>query len=220
MIQIPWLTRMRRLAISLVLLLVLVAVALPASAAAPEGIEGEVTVVNGADQPVPITGEVTADVSGSVNVAGTVTVGNEATNPVPVSGDVTADVTGSVDIDGTVATTQSGAWTVGLDAAAVGHLSDIDDATAPLTYDASGNLNVNVAAESLPASEVQTASELTGNKSLLKSSPPTLLAWASVPTAASRPFRSTQANRLPSDSLILWDRPLPRSQSSSDWTQE
>jgi len=96
-IQIPWLTRMRRMGIALTAMLILVAVAMPASAAPPDGLAGDVTVVNEAEDPVPVTGEVAADVSG------TVTVDNDPTDPLSVTGSVAANVTGSVSITGQVA---------------------------------------------------------------------------------------------------------------------
>lgn len=148
-VNLPWLTYTRRLAVMLTLALLLISVALPASAAPPEGIEGTVFVVNDAENPVPVTG--------SVDVSGAVTVDNAATDPVPVAGAVDATVSGDVGVSGTVDATQSGDWTVGLDATSRGHLADIDAATTPLSYDENGNLNINMAAGSFPAPELQTA---------------------------------------------------------------
>lgn len=87
-IQIPWLSRMRRIAIGLSLVLVLVALALPASAAPPEGVSGEVTVVNDETNPVPVTVENEVAVTGGNNT------------PVNVSGEVNATVQGAVDVNG------------------------------------------------------------------------------------------------------------------------
>jgi len=119
-IRIPWFTYSRRLAVMVAAALLLISVALPASAAPPEGIEGNVVVVNDAENPVPVTGDITADVSGSVDVSGAVTVDNAATDPVPVTGSVNADVTGAVSVSGgvdinnepTVDARQAGDWSL------------------------------------------------------------------------------------------------------------
>ena len=166
-INVPWLTYSRRLAVMVTLALLLVSVALPASAAPPDGIEGNVVVVNDAENPVPVTGEVSAEVTGSVDVSGAVTVDNTATDPVPVTGSVNATVSGDVGVSGTVSATQSGDWTVGLDATSQGHLADIDAATTPLTYDTAGNLNVHIAAGSVPSPGVQTAMGFTVGHNLI-----------------------------------------------------
>jgi len=101
-IHVPWMTRMRRMAIGLCLIMVLVAVAVPASAAPPGAIGGDVTVVNDETNPVPVTVENEVAVTGGnntpVNISGEVTVGN--VNPLEVSGDVSATVQGAVDVNG------------------------------------------------------------------------------------------------------------------------
>ena len=126
-IHAPWLTRMRRMAIGLSLMLVLVALALPASAAPPEGLSGEVTVVN------------------------------EPDDPVPVAGTVDATVTGTVPITGSVSAAQDGDWTVDLDAASQSDLAAIAAATSGLNYDGTGNLNVNVQDGSIVAANPDAA---------------------------------------------------------------
>jgi hypothetical protein len=96
-ISVPWLTQTRRLAIAVGAMLILLALVNPATAAGPpQGLE--VTVTNDATQPVPVTGSIGADVTGSVaasqegewtvGITGTpsVQVANDAAAPVPITG--------------------------------------------------------------------------------------------------------------------------------------
>jgi hypothetical protein len=80
-IDLPWFTHSRRLAVALAAVLLLTALALPASAAPPAGVSGEVTIANEETDPVPVAGSVDANVTGSVAAAqdGSWTVALDAT---------------------------------------------------------------------------------------------------------------------------------------------
>lgn len=88
-INLPWFTYSRRLTVAVIAMMLLLAAALPASGAPPQGVSGEVMVVNDETNPVPVTVENEVAVTGGnntpVNVSGEVTVGNVPANPVPVA---------------------------------------------------------------------------------------------------------------------------------------
>ena len=88
--------------------------------------------------------EVNVDANGLIRVHEQGTVMSQVTNfPLDPSGSLS--VAGNVGVTGTVAATQSGPWSVALDPAAAGYLSNIDTATSGLRYDTDGNLKVSVA---------------------------------------------------------------------------
>lgn len=88
--------------------------------------------------------EVNVDANGLIRVHEQGTVMSQVSNfPLDPGGNLR--VSGNVGVTGTVEATQSGPWSVGLDAAASSFLGNIDSATSGLSYDTDGNLKVSVA---------------------------------------------------------------------------
>lgn len=97
----------------------------------------------------PVT-ETNVDQTGSIRVHEQGTVNSSVVNfPLDAAGNL--KVSGSAVVSGTVAATQSGPWSVALDAAPAASLSNIESATAGLRYDTDGNLQVSLAGGGSPA---------------------------------------------------------------------